>query len=63
MTLTLKSAAQELRDLYGVDAERVCIRSAERADKDGLPEMARDWRELAAEVVRLSGSMVARGVA
>lgn len=53
MTLTLRSAAQELRELYGADAERICMRSAEHAEKGGMPEMARDWRELAAEVERL----------
>jgi len=54
MTLTLKSAAQELRELYGADAERICLRSAEHAEKDGMPAMAKDWRELAAEVARLA---------
>ena len=46
MTSTLKSAAQELRELYGADADRICLRSAEN---DGMPDKA----ELAAEAVRL----------
>jgi hypothetical protein len=53
MTLTLNSAARELRELYGAAAERICIRSAEHAEKDGMPGMAKDWRDLAAELVRL----------
>jgi hypothetical protein len=36
MTLTLKSAAQELQELYGADAERICPRSAEYAENDGM---------------------------
>ena len=60
MTLTLKNAAQEMRDLYGADAERICRLSAERAEKDGIADMAQGWREIAAEVARL-GSAPMRG--
>jgi hypothetical protein len=60
MTLTLKNAAQEMRELYGADAERICKLSAERAEKDGIAEMAQGWREIAVEVARLS-AMPMRG--
>ena len=60
MTLTLKNAAQEMRDLYGADAERICRLSAERAEKDGIAEMAQGWREIATEVAKL-GSVQMRG--
>jgi len=60
MTLTLKNAAQEMRDLYGADAERICRLSAERAEKDGIAEMAQGWREIAAEVAKL-GSVPVHG--
>ncbi|MGZ5921285.1 MAG: hypothetical protein ACXWLT_05925 [Rhizomicrobium sp.] len=53
MTLTLKNAAQEMRDLYGTEAERICRLSAERAEKDGIADMAQGWREIAAEVAKL----------
>jgi hypothetical protein len=45
---------QELQELHGADAERICLRGAEHSEKDGMPAMAKDWRELAAEVVRLA---------
>ncbi len=60
MTLTLKNAAQEMRELYGADAERICRLSAERAEKDGIADMAQGWREIAVEVAKL-GSMQMRG--
>ena len=60
MTLTLKNAAKEMRDLYGADAERICWLSAERAEKDGISEMAQGWREIATEVAKL-GSVQMRG--
>jgi hypothetical protein len=45
--VNLEQAAREMWELYEMDAERICLQSAKRAEEEGAPDFTRGWREIA----------------
>jgi hypothetical protein len=54
-SINLERAAQEMWEIWGMDAHRICVQSAKRHGEIGETDMERGWNEIAAAVLKYIG--------